>query len=619
MDRIKNLENKIKKHRELYYNSQPEISDQEFDGLIDKLRKLKPNSPVLKQVGSSPKRHKTKLPLILGSLDKTNVGNVTKWMAEQKDSIFASLKMDGLSIYAEWINGELKLASTRGDGEIGENITSKMSHIKDFPICIDIHGRFAARGEAVLIGAMPSGYKTRRNAASGIMNRDDSQNMNKIAIIFHELLMHPDMSKFDSEVKRIKEIERIGLEGVPWILIHREHVKHQSTIEMLVNIIKEKEDFMKEKGARKFRTMDVDGIVLSKNSSKRENVKIPKNKIAFKIDDIPVETKVTEIEWSITRSNFLIPIVHVDVTEINGVEIEHPTGHNFKWIKDKSIGIGSRISIIRSGDVIPYIKSVLRKGTFTYPKRCPTCQKPTKIEGVHLTCTNKSCKGAALMQIEYFLRTLGAENISAKTIEKLSISNIMQFYELSKNEISSVDGLGEISAETILKERNKTLRTTPQKLLAAFGIPHIGLKIAEKIVNELNLKTLDLLFKKAKLLSEAILNIEGIGPAIAESFYVNLPEYYLIYTFLKEKGLKFIKEEKTTKLIGLTFCFTGTMEKPREEIEKLVSKNGGEIKNVSRKLDYLVTNDENSTSTKAMKARELGIKIISEKQFREMI
>lgn len=612
MKRIKILERQIRFNRIMYAKGTPILSDRLYDELEDELRNLHPDSLLLKQVGSLPKRRKITLPFILGGLDKAGVGNVLAWMKKQSDDILMSWKVDGGSIYAEWRKGSLEMLSTRGDGEIGEDIMFKAHKINNLPRHIPTNRRVCAKGEAIL-KILPKGYKTKRNAATGIINRDDNIGMNKIYIYFHELIVCENLP--EKEEQRFELMEKLGLTVVPNLLLRRDELDEKQ-VTFLTNLLKDKAKL----------NIDIDGLVLSKNKHNRENTKIPKLKIAFKIPQDAVATKVTGLEWNVSRTGRIVPIVHIDKIETQGVEIKHPTGHNFRWVMERKIDKGARIEVMRSGDVIPYIKSVLRKASkFTFPKYCPICEDVTEIKGVDLLCVNNKCPGRSIAQIEYFVKILGAENIAFATLKKLYEEKIVRsledFYMMKKSDLVNVKGLGDISADTIIEERYKTLKTTPAKLLAAFGIPLVGLTMAKKITDHFQQRNNNLFTFRLNpnVMHNTLITIEGIGPNIADSFIENFYSLEDIFMFLKKRGLKFIKEKTTNNLKGKSFQFTGTMAKSRDEMELLTMNNGGRLSGVNKKLDYLVVADKTTVSTKAAKARTLGVKIITEEKFMKII
>ena len=605
------LELIIIKCRELYYNEETTVTNTEFDELVDKLHKTKPDSHVLKSVGATPTSKKFNLPFILGSLNKKGVSNVIPWMRKQDDMIFVSFKLDGVSIFAEWEDGELINLATRGDGEVGESLIHKAKSFTKLKTTLDKPITMSARGEAIIDGKLPKEYKTKRNAVGGILRRDDGKFADEVYFRFYELLKYPKMPAI--ETLRYSRMMKAGLD-IPYnVIISEKELKDdkQGVLDWMVNILEEKQTL----------NYDIDGLVLIPNSNVRENTKMPKNKMAFKIDNLPESTTVTEIEWNVSRTGRVVPIVHISTLEIDGVEINHPTGHNYDYLRRKGIGVGAIVGVVRSGDVIPYIKEVITPAkTPSRPRKCPSCKSILKLEGVDLTCINNKCRAKKIAQVEHFIRTLGAENISKPTLEKLNITSIKKFYNIAKETISQTNGLGDISANTIIQERKKTLNVTKEKLLEAFGIPLIGDKVSRKIIdNFFSTKFLPMFQLSHDALYNKLIDLDGVGPSIAGSFSKNIGKFYKTYLFLKESGLKFVKEHKTKKLDGCSFQLTGSMNLSKDQLKLMILNNGGIISNVNKKLDYLIVADKDSTSTKAKKARELQIKIITEKQLLKML
>jgi len=459
---------------------------------------------------------------------------------------------------------------------------------------------------------LPTKYKTKRNAVGGIINRDNTEDAKLVHVLFYELIYAKKMPLLESQ--RMNKLNRLGLLIPHTFIITKEEIKTPKGKKFILNYL---ENHVKSN--KTTLPYDTDGVVLTPEKSGRENVKFPKNKIAFKIENQPIETVVNEVVGQVTRLGYVIPVVHIGTVDIDGVEVNHPTGHNYDWLRKKKIGKGAIVGIVRSGDVIPYIKSVIKPGKVIIPRRCPSCDYLLKWEGVHLVCNNKKCEGKKIAQTEHFIRTMGAKEISAPTLIKLKCTSIRKFYTLTKEQIASTEGMGDSSADTLIEERNKTLHVEKYIFLAALGIPMIGEKVARKIIDHAYPKKFENMFKDsiASRYNKCI-DIEGIGPAIANYFSIEISKHYKTYKFLKKIGLTFAKENKTNRLNGKSFQFTGTMTVPRKEMEALVINNGGRISSVNKKLDYLVC-PKNHTSTKTEKANKLGIKKITELKFRNML
>jgi DNA ligase (NAD+) len=609
---VKKLEKEIRQHRWLYYNDLPEITDKEFDSLLNLLKELDPDSKVIDETGAPPKKKKVKLPYVLGSLTNKGVDDVMKWMLSQRSNIYGSYKLDGLSIYAEWEKGILKLVTTRGNGILGEDITQKAMLFKGIPRKLKKKSTIKARGEAVILGDLPKGYKTKRNAIGGIINRDSTKHAKLVTVLFYELIDVKNLPPLESQ--RWNRLARYGLMTPHTFIVMRNEIKNLKGKKFILNFLEDQ-----VKSGKETLPYDIDGLVLTAEESVREDVKLPKKKVAFKLENQPVETVVNEIVNQVSRLGYIIPVVHIGSIDIDGVEVKHPTGHNYDWLRKKKIGKGAVLGIVRSGDVIPYIKSVIKPGKVIIPRRCPSCDYLLKWEGVHLICNNKKCRGSKIAQVEHFIRTMGAQEISTPKLTKLNCTSIRKFYILTKEQISNTEGMGDVSADTFIEERNNTLHVEKYIFLASLGIPMVGRRVSRKIIDHAYPKKFENLFTDSKTtVYNKCIDIDGIGPAIAKFLSSSIKQHYKTYTLLKKLGLTFTKADKTNRLDGKSFQFTGKMSLSRKEMESLVLNNGGRIASVNKKLDYLVCN-KNETSTKSDKARTLGIKRISEKKFTNML
>jgi NAD-dependent DNA ligase len=336
---------------DLYYNTGTSpISDTEYDEIKTYLRMQNPSDVYFQTVGAPVKSGKIKLPYILGSLNKVKYdGSTEKWMKEKlktNDTLLASSKLDGVSIYVTYDKGEVVAASTRGDGYEGKDITDKA---KVFCGRSTYSGRFEVRGEALLTGDTHEslGFKTRRNGVAGILNTDEDidNRVQFIDAIYYELLSS-DQGLPTTELGRFLRISEYGL-GLP------EHTlieKEDATEEYLAEILGEYKNHA---------IYDIDGIVLAVNNSEREDVYYPEDKVAFKNSDGAVKTTVISVEWSVGRTGRVIPTVLVKPIEIQGVTISRATGFNAKYIQDHRIQKGTELYIQRAGDVIPHITEVI--------------------------------------------------------------------------------------------------------------------------------------------------------------------------------------------------------------------------------------------------------------------
>lgn len=587
----------LRKYDKAYYEGNPLISDLEYDELRRKAESDFSDHPYFQEVGTIVKANKVKLPYVLGSLQKYRIEDIDKWL-DSHNLFVASGKADGSSVYVEYDNGEVVFAATRGNGEYGMDITHKMQRILPsifyrYPLKI--------RGEAVLKGDSYEelGLKNRRNGVAGLLNREDYYGCDHIDVVFYEVISC-GACRNEIESGKLLFLQECKLETVPF------HVFESPDPEALIDILVE---------MKAISTYDIDGLVLTDIEYKRENVKKPKHKICFKVNEEAQETKVKSVEWNVSRTGRLVPVIHIDPVEIDGALITKATGHNAEYVVNNKIGEGAEIGIIRSNSVIPYIVDVYKDAKhYGHPYKCPSCGEPVEWRSVDLVCNFSLCPAQSLHNTEYFLRTLGAENITSKTLEKIGVTEIEQAYEINPFDLLVMDGIGPRRSEQIVEEIEKTLSTLPSKLLAAFGIRFIGNTVAEKITM---FYSIDDLMEGVSI--EDLIKIEGIGPEKAKSLVENINKYKDLYEFLKKKGLKFTEQEEDSKIKGMTIVLTGGHPFfKRDVLKRMVNEKGASIKGISKSVDYVVAADPSTNSNKARKARDYGIPIISYEDFFEM-
>ncbi len=575
---------------EMYAKGTPVMSDREYDILRAKFRNTFPNNPYNKVVGASVEGEKVKLPFTLGSLNKVKPdGSYQDFQNKYTGEKVYWAKLDGVSVLVQYIDGVYYRSLTRGDGEYGQDVTEKLMSAVPMELNENVTGSYRAEVLLTEDAHIVLGYKTRRNGVAGILNRDDQSETGFLKVKFYEVVEDLDWDlKDNTEVDRIKRMEELGFDLAPYV------VGNNKSDEELVEIL------------RNWKTenpFDIDGIVVVLNESEREDTYYPDLKVAFKVNEESVICDVVGLTWKVGRTGRVVPVVNIKPTEIGGVTVSNATGFNYEFIVDNGVGAGSKVGIYRSGDVIPYIDFVEDGVKLDGELMCPSCFNPTVRKGVDMVCENESCPDQLLLKTEYFLTTLGCENVTTVTLKKIGVNSIYDAYELDEFEITELDGFGIKRAEQIMFEINKTLKTNPAKLLAAFGVAGIGESNAQGI-----LKVYD--FDQLWDLDEfQLTKVSGIGKVLAKNFVDQIGEFKEVYEYMKDKGLTWNTE--TNSLRGKVFCLTGTAPIKRDNIVKMIESNGGYVKGMSKKVDVLVTNDINSQSGKAKKAREYGTQIIS--------
>jgi len=591
-----NTIDQLKEYDRLYFNEGTSpLTDTEYDLLKTKAKNEFPNDPYFSEIGAKidSKFEEIKLPFTMGGLDKVDPSDVMDWIKKENDDIIASEKLDGNSIGCIWENNKLNFAASRGDGQKGQNLLNKITYcIPDIPIKDTIK----LRGEVLLEGDIYKslGFKNRRNAVTGLLRRDeiDPSVLSKLSVIFYELVEVPNTIVLKNEVERLLFIrDTLRLRVPDFCLIPSNHTDQ----------IKALEDFLQDSKERA--NYDIDGLVLTRNNSVRENVMHPKNKVKFKVNELAKVCEVIGIEWNVTRVGYIKPVILINPTEILGVTVSRVSGFNADFIVNNKIGKGSIIGVVRSGDVIPYVTEVFKSVEPELPDVCPSCGINLIRKSKEIVCENPNCYQKNILMTSHFFIEMGVDGFSDKTIENIGIISIPEIYQLSKEKLSKIPGFGEKKAEIIVEQVNKTLRVKPEKLLSAFGMPLIGKTLSKQLCS---IFTIDQLFEIKD--PEVI----GLGPITSMSLIDNIGNFKWLYDYLKSIGLEFVEEDLSTKTLkGLKFALTGEGPLKRAEIQKLIEELGGELKGISKDVNYLVTNDPDSKSGKMKSAEKFGIPVIS--------
>ena len=623
-DELDELESQLEKCLESYELGEPLISDNDYDQYKRILQQLRPKSKFLSKIGNKPKRNVETLPYILGSLTNKFEDDIQAWLDKNDNGsgFVLSHKLDGVAIECEYTHGILTGAWLRGDHYEGENITAKA--LKFVPNKIpEIHNPGTGdnkqyfKGEA-LLNCEPESikrddgtpYKTKRNAAAGIINRDDPDKLKHIYIIFHTYVPL-DVSSHSvsvSELARINYIQQQFGENniVRWVFIENK----SEIIQIAKQIIEEKTQY------------DKDGIVVTISKSIVENIKLPEKKIAFKFNKMFVEAEVIKVEWNTSRTGKIIPVVVVKPVTLGGATIQRATGFHAKFIYENSIGPGAIIKLVRSGDVIPYIEEIIKKSdTSGELIVCPTCGYHPLITddtGTHAYCTNPNCPAQTQKGIAYFFEKLGLENFSEKMLTSLGCKTVVDVYNLKKEDILKLDGWAETSTVDFLNRIEQTKKARPEKILAALGIDNLGNTTSKLILEHFTpqdildaLDNQDLL----KVMVTKLIQVKGLGEIKVTSVIKGLKENKELLKKLMDTGISFVTVKGP--LTGKSFCITGSLSKPRKAYEQIIEKFGGSNTSISS-CNYLICNTP-SDSNKFQKAKDKGVKIITEQELITLI
>jgi DNA ligase (NAD+) len=651
---IKKLRREINHHNYKYYvENNPVISDYEFDLLLKKLENLEEKYPDLitidsptQRVGELPiegfKTEKHKIPMLslantynddeLRDFDKRvqkNVGEV---------SYIIEPKIDGAGVTLLYEKGVFIRGTTRGDGIKGDNITHNLKTIHSIPLKLETikFDELEVRGEVFmtksgfkkyndeLIKKNEQPFANPRNAAAGSLRQLDPKIVSTRPLdIFIYLISFPEKS-FKTYEKSLEYLRKSGFKINPLS-------KKVKDIEEAIKYCKKLESF------RDSLDYDIDGAVLKVNSIEKQIIlgsttKNPRWAISYKFSAQQATTKLLNIDVQVGRTGTLTPVAILEPVQIGGVTVSRATLHNFDELKRKDIRIDDKVLVERSGDVIPQVvKSIPDKRTgiekqLDIPNKCPVCNTPVnKIEEeVAVRCPNKMCNARLKWRIKYYasrdamdIDHLGISTVD-KLIEKKLIDNISDIYFLKIEDILTIEGFKEKSAQNLINSINKSKQMNLSKLIYGLGIRHVG-KYAAQIIAA-KYQNIDKLLNTTV---EDLLEIDGLGEKSAESivtFFANEENIHLINR-LKEAGVK-TKDEISNKeqlLNGKKFVFTGTLKNlTRTEASDLIKEKGGIItSSIGKTIDYLVVGE--NPGSKYEKAKKMKTKIIDEKELQNLI
>ena len=646
MERMRELVDLLNRARRTYEQEDTEImSNYEYDQLYDELLGLEKElnttlaaSPTVnvgyEVLSELPKERHESLML---SLDKTKeVGRLKEFLGDQKAVI--SWKLDGLTIVLTYRNGTLAKAVTRGNGEVGEVVTNNARAFQNLPLNIPYQGELVLRGEAVIsykdfekineeIGEADAKYKNPRNLCSGSVRQLNNEITAKRRVRFYAftLVSADDVDFHNSRQYQMQWLKEQGFDVV------ENHLATSETIEEEV-----------EWFARHIETNELpsDGLVLvyddiAYGQSLGATAKFPRDSFAFKWADEIRETTLKEIEWSPSRTGLINPVAVFEPVELEGTTVSRASVHNISIMEELELGVGDRITVYKANMIIPQIaENLTRSGVKDIPEACPVCGGATRInmenETKTLYCTNPKCQAKHVKTFTLFVSrdAMNIEGLSEATLEKFIangyVKDLTDLFHLDRyaEEIKNMDGFGEKSYENLQNSVNHARTTTLPRLVYSLGIPNIGIANAKVICRALGNDPERVMNASAEALDE----IPGVGDVIAKAYvdYFADEEHRDIFRRLLQE-VEIPEEEETEdsrKFSGVNFVITGSVEHfaNRAAVKEEIEKRGGRVTgSVTSKTNYLINNDVNSTSSKNRKARELGIPIISEEKFLEML
>jgi DNA ligase (NAD+) len=619
-NRITELADKITQARLDYYNGQPTVSDKIFDAWADELRTLDANHIALTAVGapvgpSEWKKAKHQIPM--GSLNKVNQpAEMLDWASDKNcKSWFMTEKLDGLSIEVIYEGGKVVQAITRGDGETGEDITVNVIRMGGVNPDLKTDFNGSLRGEIIMKKSIHQKFfadkANPRNAASGVSKRLDGVDVDKLDILFYQVLGDVDFKTEEDQFKWLQK-HKVGTPNY-WIW----------SSALAINVMwREYQDKERDK-----LDYDIDGLVVRINDMADQMAcgdkdLRPLGAMAFKFDNETRESTIKDIIWQVGNSGRLTPVAVVEPVLLVGAMVSRASLYNIAYIEELGLDIGARVLVARANDVIPRIEELV-KGTKTVakmPKKCPDCGGIVDMQGENLICTNtENCRSQIIGRIKNWIKELNllewGDSLVEKLVDAKKVKNIADLYTLQVDDISKLDRLGDKTAKKCLDILNANKNVALEVFLGALSIPTIGQSTIKLIMKD----GCDTLEKFGQLSSVQFEQVSGVGPVKARFLADGLKHNQQLILDLLKNGVE-IKEIVDGKLTGKSFAITGTLSIKRAEVEKLIQDNGGEVKSsVGKGLNYLIISDPQSTSSKAQAARKLGTVLINEAQFLDLI
>lgn len=651
--RIQELRDLVRYHSRLYYElDNPELDDYEYDLLYHELLDLEekypdlktPDSPTQKVGGAaSLKFEPVKHIVQMGSLqDVFNYEELFEFDERvrsviEKPEYVVEPKIDGLSVSLEYRNGVFVRGSTRGDGFVGEDVTHNLMTINSIPKRINCPevSYLELRGEVYIskdtfrklvdaqeiVGERP--FKNPRNAAAGSLRQKDPKISAKRGLdIFIFNIQQCEGKTFTTHSETLDFVKELGF---PVSVSYNRYKNISDAVDNIKFIGENRENY----------NFDIDGAVIKVNSlADREilgaTAKYPKWAVAFKY---PPEEKITtllNIEVQVGRTGAITPTAVFEPIQLAGTVVSRAVLHNQDFIDAKDINIGDKIIVRKAGEIIPEVVALAEKGpnpgTFRLPEYCPACGTKAVREDDEavLRCPNPDCPAQLLRNLIHFASRDAMDidgmgpAVLTMLVDRGIIKSQADIYSLKPEDISSAERMGEKSAANLMASIEKSKKAGLSRLLFALGIRNIGQKAADALAQ--NFGTMDAVMTAS---SEDISAIDGFGDVMAKSLieYFSLPQSKKLIEKLKEHGVLMEAEKKVVsdKLHGFTFVLTGTLPTmSRDEASAIIIASGGKVaSSVSKKTDYVLAGEK--AGSKLNKAESLGIKIIDENEFMEMV
>jgi DNA ligase (NAD+) len=633
--RVRTLEELIRNYQKSYYDGEAEIADAEFDVLWDELKSLDPANPLFGAVGpdAADGFPKARHLIPMGSQEKAaNPEEFRAWAAktvlpDEAGAFLVQYKLDGASLELQYEKGKLRRAVTRGDGIIGDDITANARRMAGVLPSLSVPFTGGVRGEVVMTHAVRkekySDKANCRNAANGIMRRKDGAGCEDLRLITYDASAEGNDRYFTDEAQKIGWLREQGFA----VTESREFSDPEEIIAYRSLVAQ----------GRKELSVDIDGLVIKDRRTDMADLRRarPEKQIAFKFDLETAFSVLRSVEWSESGATYT-PIGVVDPVRIAGTTVQRANLNNPDMIRSLGLMIGSAVSVVKRGEIIPKIEGLAPEGAIDaallpkdktailFPVRCASCGSDLVDGGARLYCPNPLCPKRLHHRLEKWAAVLDIRELGEKLIRRLfdmgRLRQISDLYTLEIPELAALDRMGDISAAKVIRHIRGARELSLAAFVAGFDFDGVGEIILDKVVAA----GFDTIEKLRAATMEDLAAVYGLGEISARTIVEGLVETAAEMDRVLAAGVIGIAAPPSAEgqpLRGRSFCFTGELvSMKRKEAEEKIKALGASAKtSVTKDLSYLVTNDPESGSAKNVKARDLGVAIIDEAQFLDLL
>ncbi len=614
------LEAEVRRHNWLYWDrAAPEISDYDYDRLVERLRAVAPDAPVLSALGPTERlgadvehRH----PML--SLDKCyDPDTLQKWADKFAGDVVMTPKVDGVAASLRYEDGRLIVAATRGSGTVGEDITANVLRIPSVPKHIPVERPVEVRGEIYLplskFALVKDQFANPRNTAAGALknkNADRSEAMGLCFLAYDALI-----DGATRQIEKFAQLAQWGFTPVEHALLPKDGM--QAGYERYV-------------ARRAELDYEIDGVVfradrLDEAARLGATSHHPRYAIAYKLQGDSATTHLRQVEWSVSRSGALTPVGIVDPVVLSGATVTRISLHNWGLVQSKKLSINAEVVAMRRGGVIPYLEAVVTPGDteIVPPATCPSCDSPVRVEGDFVFCGSATgCRMTAVGELAHYANTVGIEGFGEVWLETLVDAGLLHtpadFYRLRAADLIEFDRMGETLAQKLV-DRVQARREIPLAVfLQSLGVPHLGRTASQTLAR--HFRTLRAV-REAKI--EDLVGLPKFGELLATKVAEGLGARAHLVDALLAAGVSATDDPGAPAatgegpLAGKSFLFTGTLaQMTRDEAQEKVAALGGKAASgVSKHLSYLVVGDEGKAGSKLQKARDAGVTVLSEAEF----